>query len=249
MGQALRFVADYHTHTGHSHGRGTIEDNVRAAAMAGLSEVAITDHGPANLFGVGVSGLDELLEIREEIERLRRRYRGMRILWGVEANVLDELGSLDVPDGLLAKMDIVLIGLHRLVRPSFTVGSISLVAGNLFASARPWFRDRMQSINTLALMRAVERRPVDIIAHPGAGVPVDLTQLAIHCARYGTSLEINTRHGLPTASSVRSILQHGASLVVSSDAHCPGQVGNMGQAGELLGKMGVSAAIVINASE
>ena len=45
----LRIFADYHTHTVHSHGRGTVEDNVKAAISANLRAIAITDHGPANL--------------------------------------------------------------------------------------------------------------------------------------------------------------------------------------------------------
>ena len=40
---------DYHTHTTYSHGKGSVEDNVKAAIAAGLREIAITDHGPRHL--------------------------------------------------------------------------------------------------------------------------------------------------------------------------------------------------------
>ena len=42
-------IFDYHTHTVFSHGKGTIEDNVKAAIDAGLKAVAISDHGPGHL--------------------------------------------------------------------------------------------------------------------------------------------------------------------------------------------------------
>ncbi|MFR6641738.1 MAG: PHP domain-containing protein [Christensenellales bacterium] len=41
----MAYWGDYHTHTYYSHGKGTIEDNVRAAAEKGLKQIAITDHG------------------------------------------------------------------------------------------------------------------------------------------------------------------------------------------------------------
>ena len=41
---------DLHTHTIFSHGKGTIEQNVRAALDRGLTHIAITDHGPGHLF-------------------------------------------------------------------------------------------------------------------------------------------------------------------------------------------------------
>ena len=44
-----RMVYDHHTHTIYSHGKGSIEDNVRVAAARGLKSVAVTDHGPGHL--------------------------------------------------------------------------------------------------------------------------------------------------------------------------------------------------------
>ena len=56
-----RMNADMHTHSVYSHGfiyrhgKGTILENVRAAVSSGLSEIAITDHGPGHVF----YGLDQ----------------------------------------------------------------------------------------------------------------------------------------------------------------------------------------------
>ena len=56
-GRQYKMIFDYHTHTTFSHGKGSIEDNVKAAVAAGLSGIAITDHGPGHLtYGVKGSG-------------------------------------------------------------------------------------------------------------------------------------------------------------------------------------------------
>ncbi len=66
----MELVADYHTHTVHSHGTGTVAENVIAAQCRGLAAVAITDHGPANLFGLGVKAPEVLFSIQKEIQRV-----------------------------------------------------------------------------------------------------------------------------------------------------------------------------------
>ena len=108
--------ADLHTHTRHSHGTGSVLDNVRAAQRQGLEVVAITDHGPASLFGVGVAGPAAFDAIRQEVIEARKAYPGVKVLWGAEANVVSEDGELDIPPGLQERLDIVLAGLHPLVR-------------------------------------------------------------------------------------------------------------------------------------
>ena len=44
--QNNRLKFDWHTHTVYSHGKGTIEDNVKVAIEKNLTSIAITDHGP-----------------------------------------------------------------------------------------------------------------------------------------------------------------------------------------------------------
>ena len=51
-----RMIYDHHTHTVYSHGKGSIEDNVKVALSKGLKSVAITDHGPGHLtYGLKMS--------------------------------------------------------------------------------------------------------------------------------------------------------------------------------------------------
>ena len=44
-----KMLFDYHTHTTFSHGKGSIEDNVKEAVKKGLKAIAITDHGPGHM--------------------------------------------------------------------------------------------------------------------------------------------------------------------------------------------------------
>ncbi len=69
---------DHHTHTVYSHGKGTIEDNVRAAAK-GLTSIAITDHGPGHLtYGIK---MEKIPEMKAEIQRLKRYTPSVGCCW------------------------------------------------------------------------------------------------------------------------------------------------------------------------
>src|SRR5690606_28048129 len=114
--ETYELFADYHTHTHHSHGVDSVNENVRAAAEKGLSAVAISDHGPASLFGVGVASLDTFDTIRKEVDAVREAYPDLDVLLGVEANIVSITGELDVPPSWQDRFDIVLVGLHPLVR-------------------------------------------------------------------------------------------------------------------------------------
>ena len=65
-----RIVADYHTHTIYSHGKGTILENVEAARKKGLEKIAIADHGFNHLrIGMEISDVDE---IRKKLTKLMK---------------------------------------------------------------------------------------------------------------------------------------------------------------------------------
>ncbi|HPZ60294.1 MAG TPA: PHP domain-containing protein, partial [Bacillota bacterium] len=91
-----RMVYDIHTHTTFSHGKGSIEDNVKAALERGLSIIGIADHGPGHLT-YGVKRKD-LPVMREEIRRLQPLYPKIQILLGVEANIINPSGKLDITE-------------------------------------------------------------------------------------------------------------------------------------------------------
>ena len=111
----MKIFADYHTHTIYSHGKGTIRDNVEEARRKGLKEVAITDHGPGHI-GFGVSH-ENLKKMRKEINAMRKEYPDIKILLGVEANIINVDGDLDVNEEDLKTIDILLAGFHNGAKP------------------------------------------------------------------------------------------------------------------------------------
>ena len=59
----MTLTGDYHTHTVYSHGKGSVFDNARRAKEIGLGEIAISDHGFAQMaFGLRRRQLPQLIE-------------------------------------------------------------------------------------------------------------------------------------------------------------------------------------------
>ena len=120
-----RLLGDYHTHTIYSsgfkkrgtHAIGTIEDNAKAALKIGLETLVISEHGPRHyLYGLRK---ERVKILREEIDELNEIFapKGLKILLGVESNLISLDGELDVDDEFLKYTDILLMGYHFGVLP------------------------------------------------------------------------------------------------------------------------------------
>ncbi len=98
---------DLHTHTVLSgHAFGTVQESAGAAKRKGISLLAITDHGPAML--------GSACEIYFKCgDRVPKVIEGVRILFGVEANIINENRDLDLPEKVLKKLDLVMAGFHQ----------------------------------------------------------------------------------------------------------------------------------------
>lgn len=240
--------ADFHTHTVYSHGRGSPLDNALAARRRGLRQVGISDHGPANLFGVGIDGIDALRRLRREIDGLRTaKDLGVQIFLGIEANVVDLEGTLDVPEEVLAELDYVMVGLHVPVRPRRFGDALRFAAVNGPARWLPAVGRRARFLNTEALIGAVNRYPVDVITHPGWRLPIDTPALAAACAARGTALEVNASHHHGGVAYIRAAAAEGVDFVAGSDAHNPERVGDFRRAFALLAAAGMGWERVRNA--
>lgn len=246
----MQLFADYHTHTVHSHGTGTIRQNIEAAREKGLTRLAITDHGPANPW-IGIKRPEVLLDMKAQIREYNRQYRDIEVLLGTEANVVGADGRIDIPRHIIRELDILLVGLHRWVKPADWRGAADMYVyeplGRL-PGCRAWAR-RARTYNTKMLVEAVCRYDVAIVTHPGLNMAVDTRELARACARRGTALEINAAHGASLVDFAAAAATEGVNFVIDSDAHHPEDVGNFAAGIKAAEAIRLPASRIINARQ
>lgn len=240
----MRAFADYHTHTVYSHGKGRIEDNVRAAIQRGLKSIGITDHGPGHFF-IGVKGEKAFRRMQAEIRQLQEKYPQIEILFGVEANIVDVDGTIDVPAAILPELDILLVGYHKLVKPN-SWSALRTGVKNFFSGWQGKASQSLREINTKAICATVRRYPVMAITHPGLQIDIDTLELAHVCAECGTLLEINSSYAGKLDNYVQAALTTDVRFVINSDAHTPERVGDFTAAYHLIRRVNVPLERVVN---
>jgi len=197
---------DLHVHTSMSDGNNDLAAVVEAARARGYEYVAITDHTK----GLGVAhGLDgrRLAEQVRMIDAANEKLSGFRILRGTEVDIRSD-GSLDLPDKVLAGLDLVVASIHS------------------------GFRQPRERI-TERLLAAIRNPVVSVIAHPtgrllGARDPYDVDMEAVlrEAATAGVALEINAyplRLDL-NDSLAKLAAEYGVPLVITTDMHVTTQL-------------------------
>mgnify|MGYP000582682995 CR=1 FL=1 len=101
------YLSDIHTHSIRS-GHGTtctISDMAKAASRKGLKLLGITDHGPGTL-AAGTSSYFRSLTYSP------KKHFGVDLLYGIELNILDRKGTVDLDQELLCKLDYAIASMH-----------------------------------------------------------------------------------------------------------------------------------------
>lgn len=199
----------FHNHTNRTDGSHLLEELVRAVREGGYSYMLLSDHSQSLRVAHGLSAKD-LMEEKEEVRRLNLRVKGFRVLMGAEVDILPD-GRLDYPDKILDQLDVVIAAVHS-------------------AFKQP------KQVMTKRIVRALESRRVDILAHPtgrliGERDPyeVELDDVYRAAARTQTALEINsyTRRLDLNDLQARRAREMGAKLVVSTDTHVLDQLADI----------------------
>lgn len=198
---------DLHMHTVWSDGRDSMASMVHAARALGYQYIAITDHSPTARAS-RVLTLDRLARQTDEVAEMRAAYPDLTILHGIETDIQAD-GTLDVPDRILASLDIVLASLHQ---------GLGHDATRLLARYETAARHPLVNVLTHPANRAPGRVP---------GYDLDYDRLFAIAAETGTAVEIDGAPGhldldAPLAERAAAA---GATLVVNSDCHMADRLG------------------------
>jgi DNA polymerase (family X) len=192
---------DLHAHTKASDGHDSLRDMALAAKARGLSYLAITDHSQSQRVARGLDATRLAKQIAE-IDRLNRELDGVTLLKGAEVDILDD-GSLDLPDSILAKLDVVVAAVHSRF-------------------------DLPRAKQTARILRALDHPLVDVLAHPSGRLieerepyDVDMARIVRRARERGVLLEVNSQPARLDLTDVdcRMAKDEGALVSVSSDAH------------------------------
>ncbi|MDF2533197.1 MAG: His2 [Clostridia bacterium] len=241
----ITLYADYHTHTIYSHGTGTIMDNVMAAKSKGLTEIAITDHGIRHFtFGVKKKNIAKM---RDEVDRINAHCDGVKVLLGMECNVISTEGDIDMNDEIRKYLDILLVGYHMMVMPKALKDAWNIYGLNYLEKFFSYNTEKVKEKNTIAIAKAIEKHKIDIITHPGARIPIDTAYIAQIAAKAGTALEINSHSSAMRAEHVKAAAKYGVKFVIDSDAHKPEDVGRLDNGLRIALEAGLDSSQIINA--
>lgn len=241
----IKLYADYHTHTVYSHGTGSIIDNVEAARKRGLSEIAVTDHGIRH-FAYGVK-LKDIAKMRDEIDRINDNSKDIKVLLGMECNIISTEGDIDISDEIRKYLDILLVGYHLMVLPKTAKDAIRIYGRNYLSKIFPLGSEGIKRANTESMVKAIRKNKIDIITHPGTRIPLDTVIIAREAVKTGTALEINSHSSYMRAEHVIAAAAEGVKFAINSDAHTPEDVGNLKNGLEIAIKAGLTCEHIINA--
>lgn len=226
----MKLLCDCHSHTlASGHAYSTIREYAEEASKKGLQLIATTDHAPSMPGGAHMFHFHNL-------RVLPRSMYGVEIFRGVEANVIDFNGKIDMEAGDLKGLDMVIASMHL---PCYTSGS--------------------SAENTRALAKVMENPRVQVIGHPDDGrIPIDPEQLARLAAATGVLLEVNNSSLLPTAyrlnakenyqALLKACIRYGTRVIINSDAHIHYDIGNFDAAREAIENADFPEELVANVS-
>ena len=225
------YKIDTHMHTIPSgHAYSTIREMAEMAIEHGLDAIVVTEHGP-NMPGSCQSFYFENLKVLP-----RERY-GINTFFGVELNILNSDGEVDLPERLLKRMDLTIASIHT---PCFQ-------------------KERSKEEVTKAYINAMNNPYINVIGHPDdSRFPIDYEQL-VKCAKEtGTLLEINNssmredNNRVNSIENVKEMLgyckKYQVPVVVGSDAHVDLDVGRFGLVDKIFEECDFPEELVVSTS-
>jgi putative hydrolase len=226
----MKLVADLHVHTVSSgHAYSTLEEYIAWAKKIGLEGFAVTDHGPAMPGGPHYYHFSNMRMIPREIN-------GIRILKGVEANIINEEGQIDLKEEEIrwGGLEVVIVAMHP----------------------RVGYENQGEEKNTEVLLKAFKNPYVNIVAHSGnPKYPVKIKEMVAAAKENGVLIEINNSSDFSRPGShercleiAREVKRIGWKIVIGTDAHISTMLGVFDEAIKLIKEAGLSEEDVVNTS-
>jgi len=225
----MELILDMHVHTlASGHAYSTLYEYVMYAKKNGIQLFAQTDHGPAMPGGAHEYHIGNQIVLPRVID-------GIEVLRGVEANILDVSGNIDIREVYLKRLDYVVASLHP-----------------------PVIKPASIEDNTNALINAMKNPYVDAIAHSGnPKFPIDIERFVTAAKEEHVLIEINnssftsasrkgsTDNCIKIAKFANAI---GAHIVAGSDAHIYCDLGKFDKVHDVFNEIGMKEELVVNTS-
>lgn len=239
---------DLHTHSVAS-GHGTVQtiaDLAKSACSKGITVLGISDHGPATPGSCRESYFRSL-------KAAPKQRAGIRVLYGAEANILDESGRLDLSASVMEGLDYIIASIHA---PTFKSG----------AYCQRSFWDRRQTAphreaalrsSTAAYISAMSCPYVKVLGHPDdEHYPVNCEELVRAAVEYRVILEINESSLSPdgyrgnAAPIMRRLLElcleRRHPVLLSSDSHGSARLGQVPLGESLIRELQYPRELIFN---
>ncbi len=161
----------FHVHTDYSDGVVHLKAYVKAAKERGYEYIGIADHSKSAAYANGLTE-QQIREQHREIDALNKSARGVRLLKGIEVDILPD-GSLDYSDKVLASFDFVIASVHS----RFNMSEADM---------------------TRRIIEAMRNKYVNMLGHPTGRLllareayPLDMRAVIEAAAKYHVSIELN----------------------------------------------------------
>lgn len=226
----MKYVLDMHTHTlASGHAYSSIPEMATAAKVNGLELLGITEHAPAM---PGTCHDFYFANYRV----VNRNLFDVPLFLGVELNILDEKGSIDLDEEYLKELDHRIASLHP-----------------------PCFHHNTKKECTSAIVNALNNPYIDIIGHPDdARMPLDYEEVVRAARDNHKILEINNSSLLPTSyrpgardnyiKMLKYCEQYEVPVLANSDAHIYTSVGDHSGNYSLLEELHFPEELILNTS-
>jgi DNA polymerase (family X) len=200
---------DLHAHTVATDGQTSIKEMALAAKKHGLSYLAITDHSGHLTIAHGLQP-EQLLRQIDEIDKIAEGLKGITLLKGIEVDILED-GTLDMPDRILAKLDLVVGAIHS----------------NFHLSEKK---------QTERILRAMDNRYFSVLAHPSGRLLFDRKPYGINMEKIirkaherGCFLELNSQPQRLDLTDINCQIAKNENVLISinSDAHSAEDFSNL----------------------